>query len=425
MELIKKIKNRSAKIGIIGLGYVGLELAVNSSKAGFNVFGFDKNKRKILSIKKKKKTISTISSKKLKHIDIYKINNMSRISLINECDIIIICVPTPLKKNNIPNMQFITDVLNSIFEYLRERQLIILESTVYPGATEDLVLRTIKKNNKFKVGKNFYIGFSPERISPGKDYSINYSEITKVVSGYTNNCLSIINLFYKQIFSNTHKTSAIRVAEFTKLYENIYRSVNIGLVNQMKMIADSMNLNIFEIIETAKTKPFGFKPFLPGPGVGGHCIPVDPLFLSWISDKKKINSDFIKISRSVNLKVTNWVISKIKKNLPRKNSKILIIGITYKKNIDDLRESPLIKIFKSLNIPYKVDFYDTYAKKFAINKKIYFSKNNLTNIHKYDAVIIGTDHSNIDYKDVVKKAKKIFDTRGILRNIKSKKIVFC
>ena len=193
----------------------------------------------------------------------------------------------------------------------------------------------------------------------------------------------------------------------------------------MKMIADSMNLNIFEIIETAKTKPFGFKPFLPGPGVGGHCIPVDPLFLSWISDKKKINSDFIKISRSVNLKVTNWVISKIKKNLPRKNSKILIIGITYKKNIDDLRESPLIKIFKSLNIPYKVDFYDTYAKKFAINKKIYFSKNNLTNIHKYDAVIIGTDHSNIDYKDVVKKAKKIFDTRGILRNIKSKKIVFC
>ena len=193
----------------------------------------------------------------------------------------------------------------------------------------------------------------------------------------------------------------------------------------MKMIADSMNLNIFEIIETAKTKPFGFNPFLPGPGVGGHCIPVDPLFLSWISDKKKINSDFIKISRSVNLKVTNWVISKIKKNLPRKNSKILIIGITYKKNIDDLRESPLIKIFKSLNVSYKVDFYDTYAKKFAINKKIYFSKNNLTNIHKYDAVIIGTDHSNIDYKDVVKKAKKIFDTRGILRNIKSKKIVFC
>ena len=425
MTLLEKIKKRKLKVAIIGLGYVGLELAISSSKSGLQVFGFDNNKNKIANIKKRKSTISTIQNNKLKFIDINNFYNTSSINLVNKCDIIVICVPTPLKKNNTPDMSHIIETVNSIFKFLRKDQMVILESTVYPGATEEIIVKKIKQNKNLNIGKNFYIGFSPERISPGKDYSINYSNITKVVSGHTNACLKHVGLFYKIIFTNIYKIENIKAAEFTKLYENIYRSVNIGLVNQLKIIADSMNLNIFKIIDAAKTKPYGFRPFMPGPGVGGHCIPIDPLFLAWKSDKLKVNSDFIKISRKINLGVTNWVVSKIKKKIKKKNKKILIIGLTYKKDIDDIRESPVIKIFKKLKKNYKVDFYDIYKKEVKIGNNKIISNKNLKNISKYDAVIIGTDHSGLNYKYIVKKAKKIFDTRGVLANFKSKKIIYC
>lgn len=425
MKIINKISKKKINVAIIGLGYVGLELAINISKSGFNVFSFDKNIKKVNLLKKKKSTISTIENKRLNYLNLDNIFSMDKISLINNCDIIIICVPTPLKKNNIPDMNYVKDSLNSIYKFLRPEQMIILESTVYPGATEEIFLKKINSKKELTVGKNFYLSFSPERISPGKDYSIAYSKITKIVSGYSDQCLKIIKLFYKRVFNNIYSTKNIKVAEFTKLYENAYRSVNIGLVNQMKMIADGINLNIFDIIDAAKTKPFGFRPFIPGPGVGGHCIPVDPLFISWVCDKKKINSDFIKISRSINLKVTKWTISKIKLHLKKKNQKILLIGITYKKDVDDCRESPSISIFKNLKKNYKIEFFDPYVKEIKISGFLYKSIKNLKNLKKYNLVIIGTDHSNINYNLLIKKSKKIIDTRGVLFKKKSKKIILC
>ena len=425
MNLRQKISKKNSNVGIIGLGYVGLELAINISDSGYKVFGFDKNIKKITTLKKKISPISTIINKRIKSLNTKWIFSMKNISMINSCDIIIICVPTPLKNNNVPDMKHVTDSFNSIYKFLRPEQLIILESTVYPGATEDIFLKKINKNKKLNVGKNFYLGFSPERVSPGKDYDIPYRNITKVVSGHSQNCLELVKLFYKKIFKKIYPTSSIKVAEFTKLYENSYRSVNIGLVNQMKMIADGIDLDIHDVIDAAKTKPFGFKPFIPGPGVGGHCIPVDPFFISWISDKKKINSDFIKISHKVNVEVTDWTIDKIKKNISIADKKILIIGVSYKKDIDDSRESPVLEIFKNFNKKFKVDYYDTYIKKIKIDKNIHFSIKSLERIHLYDVVIIGTDHSNIDYNLIVYNSKKIFDTRGVLRKYKSDNIIPC
>ena len=322
-------------------------------------------------------------------------------------------------------MKFINETLNLIYRHLRPEQLIILESTVYPGATEEIFVNKINKKKNIKIGKNFYLSFSPERVSPGKDYKISYANITKIISGYSPKCLKLVKYFYQKIFRKIYSTSSIKTAEFTKLYENAYRSVNIGLVNQMKIIADGLGLNIFDVIDAAKTKPFGFRPFLPGPGVGGHCIPIDPLFISWVSDKKKLNSDFIKISRRVNIDVTGWLLKKIKKNLINKNNKILIIGVTYKKDVDDVRESPVINIFQNLSLKNTVDFYDPYVKKISLKKTTQFSIKNLNKIFKYDAVIIGTDHRKIDYKFIAKNSKKIFDTRGVFSKSKLKNVISC
>ncbi len=425
MSLIHKIKRKEAKIAVIGLGYVGLELALNISNSGFEVLGFDKNLKKINILKRNKSPINTIDHKRIKKFDIKNFFSLKKIKLIKTCDVIIICVPTPLKKKIEPDMRYIQETLKSIYSFLKPEQLLILESTVYPGATEEIFLKRINQKKTLMVGKNFYLGFSPERVSPGKDYSISYANITKIISGHSKKCLSVLRCFYSFVFNKIYSTSSIKTAEFTKLYENAYRSVNIGLVNQMKMIADSIDLNIFDIINAAKTKPYGFRPFMPGPGVGGHCIPVDPLFISWVSDKKRMNSDFIKLSRKVNLDVTNWLIKKILDNLDHKINKLLIIGVSYKKDVDDLRESPLLKVFEKLNKVHKLNFYDPYIKKIIINKAYVNSIKNLKRISEYDAVIIGTDHRNLDYKFIIKNSKKIFDTRGVLSNKKIKKIINC
>ena len=425
MSLIHKIKKKEAKIAVIGLGYVGLELALNISNSGFEVLGFDNDQKKINILRKNKSPINTIQHKRIKKFNTKNIFSINKIKLIQTCDILIICVPTPLKNQVEPDMRHIKDTLKLIYSFLKQEQLLIVESTVYPGATEEIFVNKINKKKNIKIGKNFYLSFSPERVSPGKDYKISYANITKIISGYSPKCLKIVKCFYQKIFRKIYSTSSIKTAEFTKLYENAYRSVNIGLVNQMKIIADGLGLNIFDVISAAKTKPFGFRPFLPGPGVGGHCIPIDPLFISWVSDKKKLNSDFIKISRKVNIDVTNWLLKKIKKNLIKKNNKILIIGVTYKKDVDDVRESPVIKIFQNLSLKNTVDFYDPYVNKILLKKTSLFSIKNLNKIFKYDAVIIGTDHRKIDYKFVAKNSKKIFDTRGVFSKLKLKNVISC
>ena len=427
-NLINKIKNKRLKVGVIGLGYVGLEILLSINEKKFITFGFDKDALKIENLKKNVPTISTIKKQRLSKLKKNFFYNLKNISNINNCDVILICVPTPLNKNLKPDMSYVKNSIKSIYNHIRPGQLLILESTVYPGATREILYNTIKKNKNVQIGENFFICFSPERVSPGKDYSISYSEITKVVSGYSKNCVKVLSLFYKKIFKKIYVASSLESAEFTKLFENCYRSVNIGLVNQMKMICDKLGLKIFDVIQTASTKPFGFRPFAPGPGVGGHCIPIDPLFISWVANQKKVSSNFIKISRDVNLDITNWVVKKITKKLRKRQPKILIIGMAYKRDVDDYRESPSIEIFNKLKRrKYSIDYFDPYISKINIKNKIYYSLTKISNVKlkSYNAIIIATDHRNINYKSILKNSKIIFDTRGVFQNINDPKVVHC
>ena len=427
-DLINKINTKKSKVGVIGLGYVGLELLLCINESKFEVFGFDVNGLKIEKLKKNIPTINTITKKRLIKIKKNNLFDGKNINKIHECDIIIICVPTPLTKKDKPDMSYIERSLSSIFKYLRPEQMIILESTVYPGATREIFFNKIKKNKKLSIGKNFYLCFSPERISPGKDYDIKYTEITKVISGYSSKCVKTINSFYKKIFKTVYAAKSLEDAEFTKLFENCYRSVNIGLVNEMKIICDKLGLKIMDIIDTAKTKPFGFRPFAPGPGVGGHCIPIDPLFISWIANRHGVTSKFIDISRKTNLKITNWILKKIKNKITKKKAKLLFVGVAYKKNVDDCRESPAIQMMEKLDKDqFNISYYDPYIENINLNKKTLFSLNklNFKQFKNYEAVIITTDHSKINYKLILKNSKIIFDTRGVYKDSNQSKIIHC
>ena len=325
-------------------------------------------------------------------------------------------------------MSYLRIFLESAFSHLRKNQMIILESTVYPGATEDVFVKKIKK--KFNLGKDFYLAYSPERINPGVKGKIKYLDITKVVSGYSKNCLDLVSLFYKKIFKSIHQTKNIITAEFSKLYENSYRSVNISLANEMKMISDKFNLNIYEIINASKTKPFGFTSFLPGPGMGGHCIPIDPLFISWSAKKKGFNARFIENSRIINNKIVSWILNKIEKNISVKNKKILILGVAYKKNVNDERESPALKMIQYFMKKTKnIFFHDPYIERVYVGKKKVNCINNFSykNLKYYNAIIICTDHDFYDFKKVIRYSKLVFDTRGVMRNsnYQNKKYITC
>ncbi len=425
ISLKKKILNKRIDIAIIGLGYVGLELALNIAKKKYNVIGFDKNEKKIELIKKNRSPINTIKNERIRLLNKKNLHSLNNIDLLAKCDVIIICLPTPLKKNLKPDNKYLIECLNTIFPYLRKNQILILESTVHPLATQKIFGNKISK--KFDIGKNFFLCFSPERISPGQHEGRHaYLNITKLVSGRTKNCLKIINYLYSKIFKKIHECDSIEIAEFTKLYENSYRSINIGFANQMKIIADKLNMNIFDIIKASSTKPFGFTKFHPGPGVGGHCIPLDPMFISYAAKKLRINSDFIHLARRVNFEVTNWVVDKIKKNLKKKD-KVLLMGIAYKKNVDDTRESPAVSILSKLSKSCRVNYFDPFVENVKIKNKLFRSikKLNYQQLGKYNAVLITTNHDNFNYKKILKYSKRIFDTRGVYQNQKNKKIVFC
>ncbi len=423
-SLLNKLKRNNFTTGIVGLGYVGLELMTLISKKNLNLYGFEKNILKINKLKKKISPINTIDNKRLNKLNSNQIFDLKNINKISDCDVIIICLPTPLKKNLNPENSYLEKIIKLITKFLREEQMIIIESTVYPYATKEIFENKLSK--KFNIGKNFYLGFSPERVSPGQQELTKYSNITKLVSGRTKKCIKNVDLFYKKIFKYVYKCQSIEIAEFTKLYENSYRAVNIGLANQMKRLCDKMNINIFDVIKAAETKPFGFKPFYPGPGVGGHCIPVDPLFLSYTAKKLNTNLDFILLARKVNLDITNWVIDKVKKGLKTRD-RILLMGIAYKKNVDDTRHSPVVTMLDKLSKSYNVKYFDPFVENVKIKNKLFKSikKLNYQELSKYSAVIITTNHDEFNYKKILKYSKKIFDTRGVYQGQKNKKIVFC
>tara|TARA_X000000950_G_scaffold285779_1_gene392646 strand:- start:1960 stop:3261 length:1302 start_codon:yes stop_codon:yes gene_type:complete len=418
-NLLKDFYNKKIKIGVIGLGYVGLPLAILFSKKGFKVFGFDTDVEKIKLINSKKSPIERIPDSNIRLL-LKKGEISNNFENITKCDVVVICVPTPLKKNNDPDVSFIKKTLLIIKNYLRNNQILILESTSYPGTTREEFVQ--KLNKRFKIGVNFFIGFSSERINPGfNEDSIH--KIPKVVSGYSKNCLNLVSKFYNLFFQKVIKSKSLEVAEFSKLLENIYRSVNIGFINEMKLVADKMNLDIFEIIKIAKTKPFGFRPFHPGPGIGGHCIPIDPHYLYWKAKKKGISAKFIKHSAETNLKVISFIKSRImellKKNKIKKdNAKILILGVTYKPNIDDLRESGSINLMNRLlkdNIK-KVQWSDPHFKNRILIKKYNYSTKgiNLTPkaLKSFDIILLMTDHDKFKYGMIYKNSKRIIDCRG-------------
>lgn len=416
--------NSKKKIGIIGLGYVGLPLYLLISKK-YETFGFDLNEEKIDLLKKNKSYISDISNNELKRLKKQNILSMDKIKSISKCDYIIFCLPTPLK-NNAPDMTFIISAFNRMFKHLKKNQTIILESTVFTGATSEIFVK--KLNKKFKIGRNFYLGYSPERIDPGKDVinqKLEYKNITKLVSGYSEKCKTKIIDLYKNIFSNIYSCKSIEVAETAKIFENIFRAVNIAVVNEMKMITNKLKLNIHDVVDAAASKPFGFRKFVPGPGVGGHCIPVDPIFMSWLAKRKKQETKFINLSTVINHNVTNWTLKKINQTLPKKKKlKCLLLGIAYKKDINDYRESPSLKIFEKLKLKknFSIEVCDTYIKSFKIKNKIYATRK-INNFKKYDCVILLTDHSNFNYKKILNQSKLIFDTRGVFKNEKKNKII--
>ena len=418
-KIIKDFSNRKTKIGVIGLGYVGLPLAALFAKKGFKVFGFDTDAEKIKLLNSKKSPIERIPDS-ITRLLLKKGEISNNFKNITNCDVVVICVPTPLKKNNDPDVSYIKNTMLLIKNHLRKNQILILESTSYPGTTREEFVQ--KLNKRFKIGINFFIGFSSERINPGSNEN-NIHKIPKVVSGYSKNCLNLVSMFYDLFFEKVINASSLEIAEFSKLLENIYRSVNIGFINEMKLVADKMNIDIFEIIKVAKTKPFGFRPFHPGPGIGGHCIPIDPHYLYWKAKKKGISAKFIKYSAEINLKVISFIKVKIlellKKNkIKKNNAKILILGMTYKPNIDDLRESGSVNLMKRLlkdNIN-KIQWSDPhFQNRVLIDKFNYNTKGiNLTPkvLKSFDIVLLMTDHDKFNYDMIYKNSKRIIDCRG-------------
>ena len=427
--LKERISKRKSKIAVVGLGYVGLPLALSFIKKGFYVLGLDVNTDRINRIKKAVSYITDINSEELrKGLNSKRFKVTNNFAYISETEVIIICVPTPLKYKYTPDISYIKDAVERIARNIKKPSLIILESTTYPGTTEEFILPLLRKYN-LKHAKDFYLCFSPERIDPGnKKYSLE--NIPKIVGGLTPQATELAVILYKNIIKELIPVSSARTAEFVKLLENTFRLVNIGLIYELTMLAHKMKVDIWEVIEAAKTKPFGFMPFYPGPGVGGHCIPKDPLYLYWKAKRIGYNLKFVKVASKITSAMPKYIVERvmetIEKNRPkRKNKTILILGVTYKKDVKDLRKSPALEIideFKKRKI--KVFYYDPLIPYLKINnlnlksvdlKKIDFKKLN--------CVVIVTDHSNIDYNFVLKNAPLIFDTRDVYKNIKDKKII--
>jgi UDP-N-acetyl-D-glucosamine dehydrogenase len=429
-SLISKINLKKAKIGIIGLGYVGLPLVIAFSKAGFHVTGFDVDNKKVELLKQGRSYIKHIDATLIRECKLFL--STSDFSILSKMDCIIICVPTPLNKNREPDMTYVFNTTETIAGYLRRGQLIVLESTTYPGTTDDM--KKILEGTGLKAGKDFYLAFSPEREDPAnKDFSTG--TMPKVVGGYTEKCLAIAKALYDSIVVRTVPVSSTRVAEATKLLENIYRAVNIALVNELKMLFERMEIDIWEVIDAAKTKPFGFQAFYPGPGLGGHCIPIDPFYLTWKARELDFSTRFIELAGEINTNMPyyvvqriGWVLNKFKKSLS--GSKILVLGVAYKRDVDDQRESPSLSIIQLLkehgvevtyNDPHVPvcrghrHYPDIDMKSVKLTEEI---------LKRADIVLLVTDHTAYDYAFIERYARCIIDTRDAFRRrgIDSKKV---
>ncbi len=423
--LAHKISSRQARVGIVGLGYVGLPLAVEYAKAGFSVTGIDLSSTKTDLVNAGESYIGDIPTSELAPLVASgKLRATTDFSVIRNLDTVNICVPTPLRKTKDPDMSFIVAATQEIAKYFHPGLLIILESTTYPGTTDELLLPMLEKSG-LKVGIDFFLCFSPERVDPGNP-NFQTKNIPKVVGGTTPACTEIGRLFYSQALENVVPVSSTQVAEMVKLLENTFRMINIGLVNEIAIMCNGMGINVWEVIEAAATKPFGFMPFYPGPGLGGHCIPIDPFYLSWKSKQAGIEARFIELAGQINGQMPHFVVEKVQNALndhtkPVRGSKVHIYGVSYKRDIDDVRESPALDIMLLLQRRGAILSYtDPYVPTLNLDGLELASTNAF---EAADCVVVVTDHTKFNYSDLAKRAKLIVDTRNALKMFHQPNIV--
>lgn len=420
---IAKFKSKEAIIGIVGLGYVGLPLMLRYNAIGFRVLGIDIDEGKVSKLNTGQSYIEHIPSEKIASARQSGFEATADFQRASECDALILCVPTPLNKYREPDMSFVINTTDAIKPYLREGQVVSLESTTYPGTTEEELLPRVEEGG-LRVGESIFLVYSPEREDPGNP-DFETRTIPKVIGGHTPACLEVGVALYEHAIDKVVPVSSTKAAEMTKLLENIHRAVNIGLVNEMKVVADRMGIDIFEVVDAAATKPFGFTPYYPGPGLGGHCIPIDPFYLTWKAREYGLHTRFIELSGEVNQAMPEYVVSKLMDGLndngkALKGSKVLVLGIAYKKNVDDMRESPSVEIMELLEAKGSVVAYsDPHVPVFPKMREHHFnlSSEPLTaeNLTSFDAVVLATDHDKFDYELIKQHARLVVDSRGKYR----------
>ncbi len=417
-QIIERTVARSARVSVVGLGYVGLPLAVSFAEAGFSVVGVDSDQEKLEGLRQGVSHVPDVSSEQLGGLRGEKVEFCSTYETIGECDAVIICVPTPLGKTRDPDLSYLIRASESVREYLRAGTLVVLESTTYPGTTEELV-QPILESSDLRVGRDFFLAFSPERIDPGRsDFTL--TNTPKVVGGVTPDCLELAAMLYRQIVDRVVEVSSTQAAEMVKLLENTFRAVNIALVNELAIMCDKLDLNVWEVVEAAATKPYGFMPFSPGPGVGGHCIPLDPHYLSWKLKTLNYNARFIQLAGEINSQMPEYWEGKIQDALNDrgqsvKGSRILILGVAYKKDVDDIRESPALDVMELLRKKgAEVTYFDPHVPSFHLDGVELLCEPDLnTALKRADCTVVVTDHTSFDWSEVERSSRLIVDTRNV------------
>lgn len=419
-NLVQKLNNKTALIAIVGLGYVGLPLLLRYTAVGYKVLGMDIDADKVNKLNQGQTYIAHISDEKIKEVK-SRFEASTDFSRINEADAVILCVPTPLNKYREPDLSFVIDTTNALVPHLRPGQVVSLESTTYPGTTDEELKPRIESRG-FKVGKDIFLVYSPEREDPGNPDFVT-ATIPKVCGGVTPACLEAGVALYEKVINKVVPVSSTRAAEMTKLLENIHRAVNIGLANEMKVVADKMGIDIYEVIHAAATKPFGFVPYYPGPGLGGHCIPIDPFYLTWKAREYGLHTRFIELAGEINNSMPKWVVNKTidalnERGKPLKGSKVLVLGIAYKNNVDDMRESPSITIMEMLRAKgAEVSYSDPHVLEFPKMREHHFELSSIpltqSNLEQYDCVLLATAHKAFDYELIKKHSQLLIDTRGV------------
>ncbi|MFC4863899.1 UDP-N-acetyl-D-glucosamine 6-dehydrogenase [Pseudomonas sp. MAHUQ-62] len=422
-ETISRFNKKEAVIGIVGLGYVGLPLMLRYNAIGFRVLGIDIDESKVVKLNAGQSYIEHIPAEKIAEARQSGFEATNDFSRVGECDALVLCVPTPLNKYREPDMSFVINTTDALKPYLRMGQVVSLESTTYPGTTEEELLPRVQEGG-LRVGKDLFLVYSPEREDPGNPH-FETRTIPKVIGGHTPSCLEVGIALYEQAIDRVVSVSSTKAAEMTKLLENIHRAVNIGLVNEMKVVADRMGIDIFEVVDAAATKPFGFTAYYPGPGLGGHCIPIDPFYLTWKAREYGLHTRFIELSGEVNQAMPEYVVSKLMDGLndrgrALKGSRVLVLGIAYKKNVDDMRESPSVEIMELIQAKGGVVAYsDPHVPTFPKMREHHFelSSEPLTpeNLASFDAVVLATDHDRFDYDLISQQARLLVDSRGKYR----------